>query len=327
MLRKLSKAGFEVQVLICLAAAAFVAFTPGGTLGIMQISGQESWPAILPLSLLPENMDTLQYINAGLLLVTAFMVNLMLVKRDLIPHTSFFGALTFILLSWFAPGGIYLFHGLLVTLILLLPLNSLMNMYMQPHPHSKVMTAAISIGVSAFFIPETLIFFLFVWLGFFTLRVTSWREWVISILGLLVPFFYFAIYLFFTDKLWLIVDDYTAYIQDYTFLFRPLSTLNVITIALLLLFWLMVFSRILMGAGDKLIAIRKRIWLIIQFQWAGIACVLILSFKAPMLLPLLYVSLAMMVAFVLHQLKTKMIIFEIVFGLFLIFSVLGRLFI
>lgn len=327
MLRRLSKADFALHLLLAIAGAVFVAFTPTGSFGVILLNSADVWPAILPPSLLPSQPKTLQFLNAGLLLLIALFINIILVKRDLIPNQSFLGALVFILLSWFTPASSFLFYGLLVTLLLLISLNSLMNMYMKSHPYSDVMTATISIGVASFFIPETILFLLlFVWLGFFTLRITAWREWIISIAGILVPYFYLGVYLFFTDQLWLFWDRYVLYIQNYTLLFRPVSMLNMITIVSLILLWLMVFFRVLSGIGDKLIAVRKRMWLVTQFQWAGIASLILLSYRSPMLLPLVYVSLSMMFVFVIYQLKARMLIYEIAFGLFLILAALGRIF-
>jgi hypothetical protein len=80
------------------------------------------------------------------------------------------------------------------------------------------------------------------------------------------------------------------------------------------------------GIGDKLIAMRKRMWMVTQFQWAGIASLLLLSYQSPILLPLVYVSLSMMIVFVIYQLKPRMLIYEIVFGLFLSLAALGRFF-
>lgn len=328
MLRRIVKADFALHLLIAIAGAVFVAFTPTGSFRIIPLNSADAWPFLLSPSLLPARAETLQYINAALLLIIALFVNMILIKRDLIPNQSFLGAVVFILLSWLTPGGPFLFNGLLVTLLLLISLNSLMNMYMKPHPYSDVMTATIAIGVASFFIPETIIFlFLFVWLGFFTLRITSWREWIISIVGFLVPYFYLGVYLFFTDQLWPFYQKYVGYIQNYTLLLQPVSLINTITIILLILLWLIVFFRVLSGIGDKLIAVRKRMWLIAQFQWAGIASLIILSYKSPMLLPVVYVSLSMMFVFVLHRLKIKVLIYEIALGLFLILAAIGRFFI
>ncbi|HAH60108.1 MAG TPA: hypothetical protein DCL86_18405 [Bacteroidales bacterium] len=327
MLRKLSKAGFAIQLLFTIAGAVFIAFTPGGSFGSMLFDSGNAWPVILPPELLPSSPGTLQYLNAGLLLLIALFINIILVKHDLMPHQSFLGALIFILFSWLTPASTFLFYGLVVTLLLLISLNSLMNMYMKSHPYSDVMTATISIGVASFFIPETILFLLiFVWLGFFTLRITAWREWVISIVGTFVPYFYLGVYLFFTDQLWLFWDNYVLYIQNYTLLFLPVSLLNTITIFSLIFLWLIVFFRMVAGIGDKLIAMRKRMWMVTQFQWAGIASLLLLSYQSPILLPLVYVSLSMMIVFVIYQLKPRMLIYEIVFGLFLSLAALGRFF-
>ena len=326
MLRKLSKAGFLTHLLLTLAGIAFVALTPKGSFGTIQLMPGDAMPGILLHTLLPAVAGALPWINAVLLFLMGLFINMILVKYDLIPRQSFFAALIFVLLSWFSPGYDFLLYGLAATMLVLIALRSLMSMYLKPHPYTDVLNATAAIGLASLLIPETIVFIAFVWLGFFTLRINSWREWGISIAGLLLPYFYLVVYLFFIDQLIETWTAYVQYVQSYRVQFNQVSTLNLITVVSLVILWLIVTFKVLTGVGEKLIALRKRMWLITQFQWAAIVCIILLGYKSPMMLPAMYVSLSMMLTYIIHQQKGKMLIYGILLGLFLVLAAFGRFF-
>lgn len=326
MLRKLSKAGFVTHLLLTLAGVAFVALTPKGSFGTLHFLPGDALHGIMLHTLLPSSTGALQLLNAAFILLLGLFINMIMVKYDLIPRQSFFAALIFVVLTWFSPGYDFLFYGLAATLLVLIALRSLMSMYLKPHPYTDVLNASSAIGLASLLIPETIVFIVFVWLGFFTLRITSWREWAISFSGFLLPYFYLAVYLFFTDRIIETWSAYVQYVQSFRVQFNPVSTLNLITVVVLAFLWLIVTFKILTGVGEKLIALRKRMWLITQFQWAAIVCIVLLGYKSPMMLPAIYVSLSMMLAYTVHQLKGKMLVYSILLGLFIVLAALGRFF-
>jgi hypothetical protein len=92
-------------------------------------------------------------------------------------------------------------HPLLVgNLFLLLSLDKVFAIDKKRNQLKRYFESGFLLGVGAVFYPNIYIYIFVIWLTLIILRTFNWREWFVSILGVLTPFSFYMVYLFMTDR-------------------------------------------------------------------------------------------------------------------------------
>ncbi len=94
----------------------------------------------------------------------------------------------------------YFSAPLLVNTFLIIILGAVFKLYHLQNGQGKIFNIGLFIGIISFiFLPATL-FIIWVLLGLLIMRPFKITEWVLPVLGLITPFYFFGVYLFFTDQ-------------------------------------------------------------------------------------------------------------------------------
>ncbi|MBW6491788.1 MAG: hypothetical protein K0B15_11415 [Lentimicrobium sp.] len=300
--KKISEAGIFIQSVLLLAVMALLLFTPSADLSF-NYNSFNSIPLfdafksiILPDNLLSKLSEIVIFVIIG------YLFNLLAIKNELIPKKSIFILLIFVLFLLIADSISGNFVTPVVTLLLLNSLYNVIRMFSEQNAYSRVMNAAISVSIASLLYPQSVIFIIFIWLSFFTLRISSWREWVISIVGLLTPYFYFAVYLFLTDKLPLAYAGYKQFFMIYQINFNGFGFWEVMALILPLIMLMLSIPVFVSDASERVIAIRKKMWLMLNFLWIGIIVFIISGKTGGVWLPALFIPIALIFA---HRIVTK----------------------
>jgi hypothetical protein len=162
------------------------------------------------------------------------------------------------------PGGIFL----------IIALNAIMVMYGQQAAYRLVFTAAFSLGIaSLFYIPLAYLLIL-VWFTLITYRVSTWREYAISIIGFILPFIYYFSWLFWNDSFLIGINQISESLVN--FILPPKMAL-VYTIWLSVSAFILVITMVavLNIMSDKLISLRRRAWVLFNFSLTVVIALLL----------------------------------------------------
>jgi len=131
----------------------------------------------------------------------AIHFNLLLNKHEVLFKQSWLPALVYLIIVSLLPPFLW-FHPLLfVNSLLLLALDRLFMMYKNPQALPLVFNTAFILSMAAlFYLPAISLFMVFA-VGIIIFRPFSWREWIVGIIGYLLPFFYAFLYYFLFDEL------------------------------------------------------------------------------------------------------------------------------
>ncbi|MCB9015583.1 MAG: hypothetical protein H6541_07275 [Lentimicrobiaceae bacterium] len=292
MLKKLALSGVITHLLILVVIVLILFFTP-----------QVSFSSILPplpvatagtwlYGWLSANPLLLKPLSIALLLVISLLFNAMLIRHEVGLRSSLFPAVMTMLLMLYTPDAIYLIITEVSLLLLMVSMHNILNLYGEQSPKYMILNATMAVAVASMFIPELIVFTLFVWFGMFTYRINSWREWVISILGLLIPYIYLAFFYFWNDNLAFIIAVYENYFRNWTFHMIKPATMPFITLCALAFTGLISLARFLTDASEKIISLRKKMWITAQFAFAGVGVIIIAGSNVSMLLPVLFLPMA-----------------------------------
>ncbi|NTW26598.1 MAG: hypothetical protein HGA37_18010, partial [Lentimicrobium sp.] len=201
-----------------------------------------------------------------------------------------------LVLMLFTPDAYHLAVSLACLILLLFSLHNVMNLYGKQHPFNLVMNATVAISIASMISPPVIVFIFFVWLGFFTFRVNSWREWAISLMGLTLPYFYLILMYLWNDNLLYAFKIYQDLIRNFSFTIQQPSPLEFITLGLFTFLAIISGMRFLADASEKVISIRKKMWVINHFTFAGIGAVLLSGNAFLSMLPFVFMPASAMIA-------------------------------
>jgi len=297
MIKKIAFSGLLSQLLALLPFIAILFFTP-------QIDLKEAGIAfpVAPLGqwlygLVAPHPVLARYLTAGMLTLAAFMLNALLIRHDISPRQSVFPAFIALLLFTFSAGESQLFMTLSSMLLLMFSLHNIMNLYGETAPYKMVLNASVSISISAMILPQTLIFMLVIWMGFFTFRINSWREWAISLMGLIFPWFYLALMYVWNDNLMYALNLYGKAISGFNIRFATPPGMQFVAFLLLLFWGFMAIVRFLSESHERQISARKKMWVAGHFTLAAAISIFLSGALFVSVLPILLVALAISISY------------------------------
>jgi hypothetical protein len=124
----------------------------------------------------------------ALLVLEAFMWNTFVNAHGLLKQSSYFTATLFLLLYSCRPILVSFYPSLVAAMFLILALKRLAESYKKEKALSEAFDAGIFIGIASLLYFPFAVFIVFLWIGLLTMRSLVWREWVLSLIGFMLPF-------------------------------------------------------------------------------------------------------------------------------------------
>ena len=131
----------------------------------------------------------------------AILLNRIINNNTVLYKNTNLTALVYPLVLSLTPQLLWLHPILFVNFIMIFTLNRLLSTYKHPNPLNRFFDVGFLIALaSLFWFPAIFLIFL-VFASLPIIRPFVWREWIASIVGLLLPYFFISIYFFWTDRL------------------------------------------------------------------------------------------------------------------------------
>lgn len=271
MFKFLSKTGFPLQFSIFLVIAGIL-WIPALVQPLPHTEPTISGPLYAMIAYWLRDYPFVSVLSALLLVVIqAFLFHILLSANDLVPRDSFIDAIIFLVLASWNPAMLYLHPALPAGIFILISLYMLMRMYGQSEPYQYVFTSAFSIAVASLFYQPAIYLAAGLWISLLTYRIASWREWFISVIGLLLPFIYLVSYYYWQGEL---NQGFQVTLRAIKLHYITDIHLNTIEVVFFLSSVLVLFICIFMTLNsiqDKLISIRRKSWILLDFTIAGMA--------------------------------------------------------
>ncbi len=325
MLKKLSKQGEYTHFLVISIILLIFYFTPPvqftsdfeagymGPIGIWLTNYAMAYPIYAKI------------ISMIIIIFISLYINRTTASSDIFPKQSFLSATLLTSFLLFSPPFPDLAAGIALVVLLGFCLGSMINMFGKQYPYLQVLNASMAVALASMIIPHAILFMVFIWFAFFTYSVNSWREWIISIIGLLIPYLYMFFAYFWNNNLDYIFKFYESIYFTGFFNFNMPSVYFTASLSLLLVFFVISAFSFTNEASDKIISIRKRMWLIFQFSLICSVIIMLGTSASFIFILLLYMPLAVMVTYSVHNQK-KSRIFDVLITMFVISVLINRIF-
>ncbi|HQV00137.1 MAG: hypothetical protein JNK61_11910 [Bacteroidia bacterium] len=158
------------------------------------------------LQILPVHFSNVYVcITYFLIIYQALFLNYILVSNEVLPKNTWLFAPVYALLLCFIPQFVTFNPVLVSGSFIIWAFDKILKSYKSNHTLALDFDIGLIIGVaSLFYLPMVLKSILFA-IGILILKPFSWRDWVVFLLGLLLPFFLLFVYFFLTNNESLII--------------------------------------------------------------------------------------------------------------------------
>ena len=297
ILKKLSSAGVSLQAGLIFLMLLVMLFSPFPETGLKQ-NGYN----LLPIYNLLNGWAGMpgvfwsQLLGIILIFLVGLLYNQLILKGDLLPKKGLFVVFIYFMLMLVWENLSFSLMAFALTLLLFNSLLNITRLASGQQNYASILNATISISLASMIVPQAILFILFVWLGFFTLRIGAWREWVISLIGLLTPWFYYVVFLFFTDGLVETYEGYLRFFQEFRLNYSGFSNLEIAIYGILAFMVLISVFAFISDAGERVISIRKKMWLNVHFLWIGLLVMVLSANSAGLWLPIVFMPVSLIIS-------------------------------
>ena len=133
------------------------------------------------------------------LISQAVLLNRFMNKQRMLSRQNYLPGLSYLLITSLFPEWNQFSAPLLVNTFLLIILNSLFNTYNQPNAKGAVYNNGFALGIASFLFFPSIAFVIWIFLAMMVVRPFRINEWLLCILGITTPAYFYAVYLFLTD--------------------------------------------------------------------------------------------------------------------------------
>jgi len=134
------------------------------------------------------------------LFTQALMLTHFMNSQRMFSRSTYMPGMAYMLITSLIPEWNYFSAPLLINTILLFVLSRLFIIYNQQQASGTIYNIGLSLGIASFIYFPALTFIIWILLALMVMRPFRINEWVICILGITTPFYFYAIYLFLTDQ-------------------------------------------------------------------------------------------------------------------------------
>lgn len=210
-------------------------------------------------------------------------------------------------------------HAILPAgIFIIIALDSIMRMYGQQSAHQQVFNAAFSIGIASLFYLPLAFLLLMIWFTLITYRISTWREYAVSLVGFILPLIYYFSWLFWSDTISSGMHQLSS--TMFNLILPPrLSVFNTIWLSVSAFIMIVTMVAVLNIMGDKLISLRRKSWVLFNFSFALFFILLVTGWPVLSVNYLFAIPLSFFITGSVTMLKRRFWFEMLALGYFLLF--------
>jgi len=324
MLRQFSRISIFIQ-LIAVIIVALVLFMPAFLNPLPSPAIPDKHSLYSFFSALVGNSPLINAVLAmGIIGFLAFFLYAILLSHDLHPKESLLPVLFYFLLAASITEAVSIGPALLASLFLMISLFLIIRMHGLNQPFKQVFSASFCVSIAAIFYPPAVNFMLFIWLSLLTYRIASWREWIISIIGAIVPLLYLIVYFYWKGRLPDLFNNFNEIYASPMTGFPKFRLWQFIFLCFTGFALLLALFRQLIVIQDRLISLRRKTWIFIDFMIVASLSALLAGHDLPGHIAIIAIPGAFFLSNSVTGKKTTLL-YELLSALLIILLVLARL--
>lgn len=134
-----------------------------------------------------------------LLFIQAVVLTNFINTQRMMSRSTYLPGLAYILITSLLPEWNYFSAPLLINTILLVILAALFGIYNKPNVRGTIFNIGLAAGIAGFIFIPSFVFIIWIFLAMLVMRPFRINEWLICLLGVTSPFYFYAIYIVITS--------------------------------------------------------------------------------------------------------------------------------
>lgn len=209
-----------------------------------------------------------------MLLGEAFLFNYLLQQHQILTKKNWLPALLTVVFGSCTPGLLWPLPEQFAGLLILAALFLVLGTYRQDKSLSPVFNSGLLLGLASLFYFPAFIFYIFFFIVVIMLRPFVWREWLMLLIGFLIPFIYSGVWFLWNDQLETSFQTYLIDpILDRSF-FLKLNSSDYFLSAVTLLLLLVSSGRLMTSSLTSALKTKKGIGVMMWFLFFSLAVLL-----------------------------------------------------
>lgn len=136
----------------------------------------------------------------ALLFLQAILLNRFMNTQRMMSRPGFFPGMSYMLITSLLPEWNYFSAPLIINTILLFVLSGLFKIYNQQNVKGAIFNIGLALGIASFIFFPAITFLIWILLALAVMRPFRLNEWVLCIVGVITPYYFYGIYLFIKDQ-------------------------------------------------------------------------------------------------------------------------------
>jgi hypothetical protein len=141
------------------------------------------------------------FIGVLISILSAFLLNYIINQHNLLPKKTYLPALFYLVYTSFCGELLRVHPASMANLLIIAACHELFDTYRKDSALSEVFNAGMLIGLASLLYLPSLLLLFFIWAALLLFRPFIWQEYLLSVLGLLLPWVYFLVYFFWNNRL------------------------------------------------------------------------------------------------------------------------------
>lgn len=258
----------------------------------------------------------------AMIVISAFLLNNILVYHDLTPKNNLLPAFIFIILMSSNPQALCSYPVSVALPLFVWFLHSLYKVNDAPENYMEVFNAGMLVSVISMIYPAALLLFFFLWIALLVFGTFNGRNLIISVIALAIPYLYLFLYFLWTDQAGEALSGYLSFfrnIMNFEMVQNPVQIAIWIVFAVFML--IPAFYRVTGSLGSFGINFRKKMT---ATAWLLVFCIPMIFMQGNVgYQTLIFMPAAIMIAHFYHQFR-KPVINEIILLVFLFLILLNN---
>ena len=134
-----------------------------------------------------------------ILFTQAMQLNRLINDQRMMPRMTYLPATSYMIVTSLIPEWNFFSPVLLVNTLILAVFSGLFKLYNQSNVKGNIFNIGLAIGLSSFIFFPSVVLVVWLLLALMIMRTVRINEWLICLLGVTAPIYFYAAYLFFTD--------------------------------------------------------------------------------------------------------------------------------
>jgi Family of unknown function (DUF6427) len=129
------------------------------------------------------------------LYIQAVVLTRFINNQRMLNKPTYLPGLAYILITTLLPEWNYFSAPLLINTVFLFVLSALFRIYNQPNARGALFNIGLALGIAGFIFGPSFIFIIWILLALLVMRPFRINEWLICLLGVTAPFYFYAVYI------------------------------------------------------------------------------------------------------------------------------------